>query len=86
MAHGDGRDGPGRIQKLDRARCPGRSTCAGGARLEKMRAVRVIKPLRPGTGRGPFVFFRPAHALWPAIMNCPTGWKEGMKLPTLPRE
>ena len=43
---------PGRIQKPDRAGSPGRSTFGGAARLEKMRAVTVIKPLRPGTGRG----------------------------------
>ena len=44
----------GRIQKPDRARSPGRSTCGGGARLENIRTVSVITPLRPGSGRGPF--------------------------------
>src|SRR5206468_2217951 len=43
---------PGRFKKLDRARSSGRSTFGGAARLEKMRAVSVITPLRPGTGRG----------------------------------
>src|SRR5213075_889861 len=47
---------PSHARSLSSARprpVSGRSTSGGGTRLEKMRAVSVITPLRPGTGRGP---------------------------------